>query len=100
MSHTKEVQLSWQPAARREQKQRERYRAAVEKGDRLLPWQREVVKVVEKADQPVVVVSIPRAKDSDRYKVINFIGVTVCNSIPHGTYRGPARLRPSVPWSP
>ena len=61
MSHTKEVQLSWQPAARREQKQRERYRAAVEKGDRLLPWQREVVKVVEKAEQPVVVVSIPRA---------------------------------------
>ena len=40
------------------------------------------------------------SKDSDQYKVINFIGVTVCNSIPHGTYRGPARLRPSVPWAP
>ena len=40
------------------------------------------------------------AKDSDRYKAVNLIGVTVCNSIPHGTHRGPARLRPSVPGSP
>ena len=39
-------------------------------------------------------------KDSDRYKVFNFIGVTVCNSIPRETHRGPARVRPSVPWSP
>ena len=39
-------------------------------------------------------------KDSDRYKVINLIGVTVCNSIPRETHRGPARVRPSVPWSP
>ena len=39
-------------------------------------------------------------KDSDRYKAVNLIGVTVCNSIPHGTHRGPARLRPSVPGSP
>ena len=38
--------------------------------------------------------------DSDRYKVVNFIGVAVCNSIPHETHRGPARLRPSPPWSP
>ena len=38
--------------------------------------------------------------DSDRYKVVNFIGVTVCNSIPRETHRGPARVRPSVPWSP
>ena len=43
---------------------------------------------------------LAHSKDSDQYKVINFIGVTVCNSIPHGTYRGPARLRPSVPWAP
>ena len=41
-----------------------------------------------------------RPKDSDRYKVVNFIGVTVCNSIPRETHRGPARVRPSVPWSP
>ena len=41
-----------------------------------------------------------RAKDSDRYKVINFIGVAACNSIPHETHRGPARVRPSVPWAP
>ena len=34
------------------------------------------------------------------YKVVNFIGVTVCNSIPRETHRGPARVRPSVPWSP
>ena len=40
------------------------------------------------------------AKDSDRYKVINFIGVAACNSIPHETHRGPARVRPSVPWAP
>ena len=39
-------------------------------------------------------------KDSDRYKLANFIGVAVCNSIPHETRRGPARLRPSPPWSP
>ena len=39
-------------------------------------------------------------RDSDRYKAVNLIGVTVCNSIPHGTHRGPARLRPSVPGSP
>ena len=39
-------------------------------------------------------------KDSDRYKVINFIGVAACNSIPHETHRGPARVRPSVPWAP
>ena len=39
-------------------------------------------------------------KDSDRYKVVNFIGVTVCNSIPRETHREPARVRPSVPWSP
>ena len=39
-------------------------------------------------------------KDSDRYKVFNLIGVTVCNSIPRETHRGPARVRPSVPWSP
>ena len=39
-------------------------------------------------------------KDSDRYKVFNFNGVTVCNSIPHETHPGPARVRPSVPWSP
>ena len=36
----------------------------------------------------------------DRYKLANFIGVAVCNSIPHETRRGPARLRPSPPWSP
>ena len=41
-----------------------------------------------------------KAKDSDRYKLANFIGVAVCNSIPHETRRGPARLRPSPPWSP
>ena len=40
------------------------------------------------------------AKDSDRYKVFNLVGVTVCNSIPRETHRGPARVRPSVPWSP
>ena len=40
------------------------------------------------------------SKDSDRYKLANFIGVAVCNSIPHETRRGPARLRPSPPWSP
>ena len=39
-------------------------------------------------------------KDSDRYKVINFIGVAACNSIPRETHRGPARVRPSVPWAP
>ena len=39
-------------------------------------------------------------RDSDRYKVINFIGVAACNSIPHETHRGPARVRPSVPWAP
>ena len=39
-------------------------------------------------------------KDSDRYKVVNLIGVTVCNSIPRETHREPARVRPSVPWSP
>ena len=39
-------------------------------------------------------------KDSDRYKVFNLIGVTVCNSIPRETHRGPARVRPSLPWSP
>ena len=39
-------------------------------------------------------------KDSDRYKVFNLVGVTVCNSIPRETHRGPARVRPSVPWSP
>ena len=39
-------------------------------------------------------------KDSDRYKVFNFIGVAVCNSIPRETHPGPARVRPSVPWSP
>ena len=39
-------------------------------------------------------------KDSDRYKVVNLIGVAVCNSIPRETHRGPARVRPSVPWSP
>ena len=39
-------------------------------------------------------------KDSDRYKLANFIGVAVCNSIPHETRRGPARLCPSPPWSP
>ena len=38
--------------------------------------------------------------DSDRYKVFNLVGVTVCNSIPRETHRGPARVRPSVPWSP
>ena len=45
---------------------------------------------------------MPRAnaQDSDRYKVFNFNGVTVCNSIPHETHPGPARVRPSVPWSP
>ena len=41
-----------------------------------------------------------KAKDSDRYKVFNLVGVTVCNSIPRETHRGPARVRPSVPWSP
>ncbi len=40
------------------------------------------------------------SKDSDRYKVFNLVGVTVCNSIPRETHRGPARVRPSVPWSP
>ena len=39
-------------------------------------------------------------KDSDRYKVFNLVGVTVCNSIPRETHRGPARVRPSLPWSP
>ena len=45
-------------------------------------------------------VSTEQCKDSDRYKVFNLIGVTVCNSIPRETHRGPARVRPSVPWSP
>ena len=40
------------------------------------------------------------AWDSDRYKVFNFIGVAVCNSIPRETHPGPARVCPSVPWSP
>ena len=62
MSHTKEVQLSWQPDARREQKRAERYRAAIETGDHLLPWQRKVVAVVEQADTPIVIVSVPRAQ--------------------------------------
>ena len=39
-------------------------------------------------------------KDSDRYKVFNFIGVAACNSIPRETHRGPARVPPSAPWSP
>ena len=30
----------------------------------------------------------------------SLVGVTVCNSIPRETHRGPARVRPSVPWSP
>ena len=34
-----------------------------------------------------------------RYKIFNFIGVTVCNSIPREIHRGPARVPPSVPWS-
>ena len=38
--------------------------------------------------------------DSDQYKVFNLIGVAVCNSIPRETHRGPARVRPSLPWSP
>ena len=46
------------------------------------------------------VASILLHKDSDRYKVFNLIGVTVCNSIPRETHRGPARVRPSLPWSP
>ena len=47
-----------------------------------------------------LVTGIAATKDSDRYKLANFIGVAVCNSIPHETRRGPARLRPSPPWSP
>ena len=44
--------------------------------------------------------SVLSGKDSDRYKVFNLVGVTVCNSIPRETHRGPARVRPSLPWSP
>ena len=47
-----------------------------------------------------VVETLDGVKDSDRYKVVNLIGVAVCNSIPHETHRGPARLRPSPPWPP
>ena len=37
-------------------------------------------------------------KDSDRYKFVNFIGVSACNSIPHEIHRGPAPSRSSAPW--
>ncbi len=61
MSHD-DVQPSWKPEARREQKRAERYRAAIATGDHLLPWQRKVVAVVEQADTPIVIVSVPRAQ--------------------------------------
>ena len=54
----------------------------------------------EDADQEELLTYQQCSKDSDRYKVVNFIGVTVCNSIPRETHREPARVRPSVPWSP
>ena len=36
--------------------------------------------------------------DSDRYRFVNFIGVSACNSIPHEIHRGPAPSRSSAPW--
>ena len=53
---------SWSTDSRREQKRAERYRAAIATGDHLLPWQRKVVAVVEQADTPIVIVSVPRAQ--------------------------------------
>ena len=45
-------------------------------------------------------VSIDESPGKRRHKVFNLIGVTVCNSIPRETHHGPARVRPSLPWSP
>ena len=59
-----------------------------------------VSELMKVKDQDAADVVRRAAKDSDRYKLANFIGVAVCNSIPHETRRGPARLRPSPPWSP
>ena len=62
MSHVKDVQPSWQPDARAEQKRMERYRKQVSEGDHLLPWQRLVVGIVEDAEPETVIVSVPRGQ--------------------------------------
>ena len=70
-----------------------------ERGEETCPRESACGPVAKAPDKPPAPYR-QRASSRLYYKVVNFIGVTVCNSIPRETHRGPARVRPSVPWSP